>query len=287
MDGAVPLGRDNRANASRLQIGQDEVGVVCLFCEQDTGRWPGSSMTGAVTARRRLICPHSPEQPELELPRPSQGDRLAVSPGFINAIGGLLRLAACRRFRSSGAASRRTSSGLQSVCTLRFTLRIGNGGAHFYQPRFVRKSPSPTPVSAYLHSATMVKAGVYLLMRVSPMLGDTPLWETVLPVFGGFTFVFGAVVGLRQTDMKQMLAYSGRGRFVVQKVDLNRLVEETTQLLQISISKQAVLRFNLAKGLPGIEVDATQVRQVVMNLVINASEAIGEKSGVISLSTGL
>lgn len=67
---------------------------------------------------------------------------------------------------------------------------------------------APTPVSAYLHSATMVKAGVYLLMRLSPMLGDTPLWETVLPVFGGITFVFGAVVGLRQTDMKQMLAYS-------------------------------------------------------------------------------
>jgi PAS domain S-box-containing protein len=93
---------------------------------------------------------------------------------------------------------------------------------------------------------------------------------------------------LRAADLcKQMLAYSGRGRFVVQKLDLNHLVEETTHLLQISISKQAVLRFNLGKGLPTIEADATQIRQVVMNLVINASEAIGEKSGVISISTGL
>jgi CheY-like chemotaxis protein len=84
-----------------------------------------------------------------------------------------------------------------------------------------------------------------------------------------------------------MLAYSGRGRFVVQKVDLNRLVEETTHLLQVSISKHAALRFNLAAGLPSIEADATQLRQVVMNLVINASEAIGGKSGMISLNTGL
>jgi len=57
-------------------------------------------------------------------------------------------------------------------------------------------------------------------------------------------------------------------------------------MLQISISKKAVLKFNLAKNLPDIAADATQVRQVVMNLVINASEAIGEKSGVISISTG-
>ncbi len=86
---------------------------------------------------------------------------------------------------------------------------------------------------------------------------------------------------------KQMLAYSGRGRFVIQQLDLGQLVEETTQMLQISISKKAVLRFRLEKGLPPVEVDATQIRQVIMNLVINASEAIGEQSGVIALSTGL
>jgi CheY-like chemotaxis protein len=58
-------------------------------------------------------------------------------------------------------------------------------------------------------------------------------------------------------------------------------------MLQISISKKAVLRFRLENGLPAVEVDATQIRQVIMNLVINASEAIGDRSGVISLSTGL
>jgi PAS domain S-box-containing protein len=93
---------------------------------------------------------------------------------------------------------------------------------------------------------------------------------------------------LRAADLcKQMLAYSGRGRFVVQRLDLNRLIEETTHLLQISISKRAVLRFNLYSSLPPIDADGTQIRQVIMNLVINASEAIGEKSGVISLNTGV
>ncbi|HEY1108020.1 MAG TPA: transporter substrate-binding domain-containing protein [Opitutaceae bacterium] len=93
---------------------------------------------------------------------------------------------------------------------------------------------------------------------------------------------------LRAADLcKQMLAYSGKGRFLVQPVAINGLIEETTQLLQLSISKQAVLRFHLAPGLPAVEADATQLRQVIMNLVINASEAIGARSGVIGISTGL
>ena len=122
------------------------------------------------------------------------------------------------------------------------------------------------------------------------ILGNSSLASLELPEGSPIQDYLGQInqASLRAADLcKQMLAYSGRGRFVVQKLDLNRLVEETTHLLQISISKQAVLRFNLAKGLPTIEADATQIRQVVMNLVINASEAIGEKSGVISLSTGL
>ncbi|HEY4299796.1 MAG TPA: PAS domain S-box protein [Candidatus Didemnitutus sp.] len=86
---------------------------------------------------------------------------------------------------------------------------------------------------------------------------------------------------------KQMLAYSGKGTFVIQKVDLNALLEETTQLLQISVSKRATLRFNLARPLPSVQADPTQIRQVVMNLVINASEALDERPGAISLATGV
>ncbi|MEW5421439.1 putative monovalent cation/H+ antiporter subunit A [Amorphus sp. 3PC139-8] len=67
---------------------------------------------------------------------------------------------------------------------------------------------APTPVSAYLHSATMVKAGVYLLMRLNPAFGDTLLWETILPIFGGATFLTGMVLAVRNTDLKQILAYT-------------------------------------------------------------------------------
>ncbi|WEZ84014.1 putative monovalent cation/H+ antiporter subunit A [Rhizobium sp. 32-5/1] len=67
---------------------------------------------------------------------------------------------------------------------------------------------APTPVSAYLHSATMVKAGVYLLMRLNPTLGGTPEWQTLLPLFGGATLIIGALLAVRQTDLKMMLAYT-------------------------------------------------------------------------------
>jgi CheY-like chemotaxis protein len=92
----------------------------------------------------------------------------------------------------------------------------------------------------------------------------------------------------RAADLcKQMLAYSGKGRFVVQQLDLSQLVRETGDLLQISISKTCALKYALAEGLPAISADATQVRQIIMNLVINASEAIGDRSGVISIATGV
>jgi len=79
---------------------------------------------------------------------------------------------------------------------------------HFWLPNAME---APTPVSAYLHSATMVKAGVYLLMRLNPVLGETLLWEVILPVFGGATLLVGSVLALRQTDLKLMLAYTTVG----------------------------------------------------------------------------
>ena len=74
---------------------------------------------------------------------------------------------------------------------------------HFWLPNAME---APTPVSAFLHSATMVQAGVYLLARMTPVLGGTTVWTTVLVVFGCATLIWGALGALRQTDLKQMLA---------------------------------------------------------------------------------
>ncbi|MFZ5891866.1 MAG: PAS domain-containing hybrid sensor histidine kinase/response regulator [Myxococcota bacterium] len=94
-------------------------------------------------------------------------------------------------------------------------------------------------------------------------------------------------VSRRAADLcRQMLAYSGKGRFVIQAISLNELFAEMGHLLSVSISKKAILKYELAENLPSVMADATQLRQVVMNLITNASEAIGENSGVILLRTG-
>ena len=67
---------------------------------------------------------------------------------------------------------------------------------------------APTPISTYLHSATMVKAGVYLLLRLSPALSALYWWQPLLMVFGGFTMVYAAFHALFKTDMKAVLAYT-------------------------------------------------------------------------------
>ena len=92
---------------------------------------------------------------------------------------------------------------------------------------------------------------------------------------------------LRAADLcKQMLAYAGKGQFVLERVDLSALVEDMARLLKTSISKKAVLNLDLQRGLPFLQADPGQIRQIVMNLIINASEAIGEQTGVITVCTG-
>lgn len=76
---------------------------------------------------------------------------------------------------------------------------------HFWLPAAME---APTPVSAYLHSATMVKAGVFLLARLLPVLGGTEAWLLLLGIAGGLTMVTGAVSAVLATDIKRILAFS-------------------------------------------------------------------------------
>ena len=92
----------------------------------------------------------------------------------------------------------------------------------------------------------------------------------------------------RAADLaRQMLAYSGRGTFITRKLDLRTLVDETAHLLEASISKRASLRFEFAPDVPPVEADPTGLGQIVMNLVLNASEALGEENGVVKVRTGV
>jgi multicomponent K+:H+ antiporter subunit A len=76
---------------------------------------------------------------------------------------------------------------------------------HFWLPAAMA---APTPVSAYLHSATLVKAGIFLLARLYPVLGGTALFAYLVPTIGLVTFVFGAYVAVFKHDLKGLLAYS-------------------------------------------------------------------------------
>ncbi|TLS76217.1 response regulator [Mariprofundus erugo] len=86
---------------------------------------------------------------------------------------------------------------------------------------------------------------------------------------------------------KQMLAYAGKGKFMIRPINLSTMMQEITKLLSVSISKHVTLTYQLENELPSISGDAAQIQQVMMNLIINASEAIGDQRGEIHVSTGV
>jgi PAS domain S-box-containing protein len=92
----------------------------------------------------------------------------------------------------------------------------------------------------------------------------------------------------RAADLtRQMLAYSGKGRFVVEKMNLSELVRENIQIFRSSIPATIALNLHLNRDIPFIMADISQIQQVVMNLITNAAEAIGDNAGTITLSSGL
>ena len=95
------------------------------------------------------------------------------------------------------------------------------------------------------------------------------------------------IAGARASELcRQMLAYSGKATMNVDAVDLNELVQEMATLLELSVSKKAVVTFQPGEGLPAINADSTQLQQIVMNLIINASESGDQGDVKILLRTG-
>ena len=89
----------------------------------------------------------------------------------------------------------------------------------------------------------------------------------------------------RAADLcRQLLAYSGRGAFEIKRIHLHKLVAEMFELLKTSVSKKVVLNINLPDDLPSVSGDAAQLTQVIMNLITNASEAIGDNKGEIRVT---
>jgi PAS domain S-box-containing protein len=125
---------------------------------------------------------------------------------------------------------------------------------------------------------------------LTSILGNCNLGSMVLPAESPAIPYLDQIekATLRAADLsRQMLAYAGKGKVSILRVDLNRLVREMTELLSVSLSKKALIRYDLAPVLPEVMADPTQMQQVVMNLVTNASEAIPDGvSGAITLRTG-
>lgn len=111
--------------------------------------------------------------------------------------------------------------------------------AHFWLPGAMS---APTPASAYLHSATMVKAGVYLLARLNPALGYTDLWFWLLSVVGLTTMLVGAYIGFKQNDLKALLAYSTVSQLGALIAMIGQDTEIAFKALTVSLTAHALYK---------------------------------------------
>ncbi len=116
-------------------------------------------------------------------------------------------------------------------------------------------------------------------LAISELPQSSPVYEHLADIGAAAT---------RAADLcRQMLAYSGKGSFFKRPVDIADTVREMSQILFASLSENTKLQYEFQEDIPAIEADATQIRQVIMNLLINASEAIGKEGGTISIRTGM
>ena len=116
------------------------------------------------------------------------------------------------------------------------------------------------------------------------LMGYAELAEDLLPEESPAKSYLGEIgtLSVRLSDLtNQMLAYSGRGRFCIERVDLAGLLLEMSQLFELSVPSNVTLECECQDGLPAVEADATQLRQVIMNLVANAADAFGDQPGEV------
>jgi multicomponent K+:H+ antiporter subunit A len=111
--------------------------------------------------------------------------------------------------------------------------------AHIWLPGAMS---APTPASAYLHSATMVKAGIYLMARMNPALGFTETWFWLLTITGGITMITGAYLGLKQNDLKALLAYSTISQLGILMILIGQDISEAYKALVIGILAHALYK---------------------------------------------
>jgi PAS domain S-box-containing protein len=108
---------------------------------------------------------------------------------------------------------------------------------------------------------------------------DSPAQELLAPI--------GVAVTRASALTQQMLAYSGMGHFLIDQIDVNALLRQLHEPIRVAIGDRVTATYQLAPQLPPIEADSSQIRQLVLNLAINAAEAIGQASGVITISTSV
>jgi PAS domain S-box-containing protein len=125
---------------------------------------------------------------------------------------------------------------------------------------------------------------------LTAVLGNCELAQLQLPRTSPTrTYVEDAMAAAQRVSelTAQLLAYAGKGRFAVEEVDLSKLVEGMRARVAVSVPASCVVRYDLAPGLPKVLADRTQIQQVVMNLVLNAAEALGDRPGSITIRTGV
>jgi PAS domain S-box-containing protein len=122
------------------------------------------------------------------------------------------------------------------------------------------------------------------------VLGHAELAATMLPAeHPAHPHLATVMSGVAQAGglTRQLLAYSGKGRFMLRSLDLNDLIVQTTELLRLTLPKKVQLNLDLAPELPHVTGDDGQLRQVLMNLIINAGEAIGDRAGTVTVTTAI